>query len=129
MIPVDTLRAVRKVIVHKQSAAAPCGDGRASALILHAALLGAEVIEMAYGEPAHVNLAAEPGMLFCDFSPPEARAAEFVAAGAIVLDHHERDRVEPFGALGVFGENAHGESGAWLAWREVYQATSARFTW
>ena len=114
MIPIEALRAVRRIIVH-----ANCPDGRASALILHAALPDAEVCEMAYGSPEHDALAATPGLLFCDFTPPKTRLAEFAAAGAIVLDHHERALVEPFGKLGVFGENEKRESGAALAWDHV----------
>jgi len=117
MIPIEALQAVRRIIVH-----ANCPDGRASALILHAALPDAEVCEMAYGSPEHDGLVAAPGLLFCDFTPPKGRLAEFAAAGAIVLDHHERALVEPFGKLGVFGENERGESGAVLAYREVFRA-------
>lgn len=115
---IETLRAVRRVIVH-----ANCPDGRASALILHAALPKAEIVEMAYGDPAHEALVAEPGLLFCDFTPPVARLAEFAAAGAIVLDHHDVD-LSAFGALGVKGDNAKAESGAALALREVYAPLS-----
>lgn len=113
-IPLEALAAVRRIIVH-----ANCPDGRASALILHAAIPGAEVCEMAYGSPEHEALAPEPGLLFCDFTPPKDRLQAFAAAGAIVLDHHEAHLVEPFGALGVFGDNAEAESGAELAFREV----------
>lgn len=113
-IPLETLRAVRRIIVH-----ANCPDGRASALILHAALPLATIVEMNYGDPAHEALVAEPGLLFCDFTPPLARLAEFAAAGTIVLDHHDVD-LAPFGALGVKGDNSKAESGAALAFREVY---------
>ena len=124
MIPIEALQAVRRIIVH-----ANCPDGRASALILHAALPDAEVCEMAYGSPEHDGLVAAPGLLFCDFTPPKGRLAEFATAGAIVLDHHERALVEPFGALGVFGANERGESGAVLAttevWRRLHDASGA----
>lgn len=114
MLPVDALKSVRKVVVH-----ANCPDGRASALILHAALPDAEVCEMAYGTPEHNALRAVPGMLFCDFTPPKGRLGAFVAEGSAVLDHHSRDLVSPFGDLGIFGENAKGESGAVLAYQHV----------
>jgi hypothetical protein len=120
MISIEALRAVRRIIVH-----ANCPDGRASALILHAALPDAEVCEMAYGSPEHDGLVAAPGLLFCDFTPPKGRLAEFAAAGAIVLDHHERALVEPFGALGVFGVNDEGDSGAALAFTHVWCRLSA----
>lgn len=113
-IPIEALRAVRRVIVH-----AHCPDGRASALILHAALPTAEICEMSYGSPEHEALEPEPGMLFCDFTPPKDRLQAFADAGAIVLDHHEARLVAPFGERGVFGENAKAESGAELAFREV----------
>ncbi len=113
-ISIEALGAVRRVIVH-----ANCPDGRASALILHAALPTAEICEMSYGEPAHEQLEPAPGLLFCDFTPPKGRLRAFAAAGAIVLDHHEAHLVEPFVELGVFGENAEAESGAELAFREV----------
>lgn len=115
MISIEALRAARRIIVH-----ANCPDGRASALILHAALPAAEVCEMAYGSPEHDGLVASPGLLFCDFTPPKDRLAEFAAAGAIVLDHHEKALVEPFGALGVFGVNGEGDSGAALAFTHVW---------
>lgn len=41
-------------------------------------------------------------------------------AGVIVLDHHSRDVVEPYGELGIFGENERLESGAWLAYEHVW---------
>ena len=116
-IPIEALRAVSIIVVHTGSK--PCPDGRASALILHAALPSAGIMEIAYGSPEHQRLVARPGMLFCDFTPPAERIAEFVAAGAIVLDHHDPALVAPFGERGVWGDNAKGESGAVLAVREV----------
>lgn len=114
------LTSVRKIIVHRGSSG-PCPDGRASAVILRAALPDVPILEMAYDSPEHKALAPEEGLLFCDFSPPPGRAAAFVEAGAIVLDHHHPDLVKPFEpcGLGVWGDNAKGESGALLAFREV----------
>lgn len=114
MLPIDALKSVRQIITH-----ARCPDGRASAIILHSALPDAEIREMAYGTPEHNALRAEPGMLFCDFTPPKDRLGDFVAEGSIVLDHHVRDLVSPFGDLGIFGENEKGESGAVLAFQHV----------
>lgn len=129
MLPLDVLKTFQRCIVHGN-----CPDGRASALIIHAALPGLPIAEMSYGTPEHRAL--EPGpVLFCDFSPfvpPKSNpptAAELAArravllkwaeAGAAILDHHDPELVEPFGAMGVFGENSKGESGAALALREV----------
>ena len=114
MLPIEALRSVRHCVVHKN-----CPDGRASAIILRSALPDAEIREMAYGTPEHNALRAEPGMLFCDFTPPKDRLGDFVAEGSIVLDHHVRDLVSPFGDLGIFGENEKGESGAVLAYQYV----------
>jgi hypothetical protein len=112
------LHDVRTIVTHDN-----CSDGLASALLLKAALPEARILFVQYGTPALVELAAEPGMLFCDMSPPAARVNEFIDAGAIVLDHHATARgvVEAFGARGVFGdENTEpGVSGAVLALRAV----------
>lgn len=118
MIPVDVLRAVRKIVVH-----ANCPDGKAAAVILHAALPDAEIVEVAYDSTAHVDMRAEPGMLFCDFAPHRTRIAEFVEAGAIVLDHHKgaESIVRAFGERGVFADEKGepGVSGAVLAYLHV----------
>lgn len=123
-IHTEILRSVTKIITH-----ADCADGRASALILHEALPNAAVFELAYGSPEYEGLAAEPGMLFCDITPPRARVAEFVAAGAIVLDHHKgaEDIVRAFGERGVFADEKlePGVSGAYLAFREVWRCLQA----
>lgn len=46
--------------------------------------------------------------------------ARWREAGVIVLDHHSRDVVEPYGEFGVFGENERLECGAWLAYEHVW---------
>lgn len=117
MIPLEKLRAVTHVVTH-----ANCPDGVASAVVLKDALPDVRVSFMAYGEKAHRELAAEPGLIFCDFTPIRERVAEFVAAGAICLDHHPtaKDIVEAFGENGVFGLNEKNECGAWLAYTEVW---------
>jgi nanoRNase/pAp phosphatase (c-di-AMP/oligoRNAs hydrolase) len=70
------------------------------------------------------NLKAESGMLFCDICPPSARVQDFIDVGAIVLDHHvkQREDVERF-PHHVFADIAKepGVSGATLAFREVWQ--------
>lgn len=118
-IHLDALRVVNTIVAH-----ADCPDGIASAMILHDALPGARIIFARHGAPETVAMRAEPGMLFCDFSPPAARVAEFVEAGAIVLDHHRtaRDVVDAFGPRGVFGDEVAdpGVCGAVLAFREVW---------
>ncbi|MEZ4444346.1 MAG: DHHA1 domain-containing protein [Polyangiaceae bacterium] len=113
------LRSAQVVVAH-----ADCPDGIASALLLHAALPEAEVRFVEHGTPEHRDLAAVAGMVFCDIVPPAARAAEFVAAGAVVLDHHRsaRDVIAAFGPRGVFADedDERGVSGALLAYREVW---------
>jgi hypothetical protein len=117
-IPPDLLRQVRTIVTHDS-----CSDGLASALILKEALPDARVLFVQYGTPELRALPAEPGMLFCDMSPPADRVQEFVTAGAIVLDHHATARgvVEAFGERGVFGDEKAepGVSGAVLAARAI----------
>lgn len=138
-IPLDKLRAVKRIICHGPF----CADGRASAMILKQALPYAEVEFMNYNDPRHIELEAEPGLLFCDFSPftpkvrddanptPEElearakadeRVREMVAAGAIALDHHGTQKrvIDMFGDQGVYGETEDGISGAVLAFQEVW---------
>lgn len=119
----EALAAVRTIVTHDE-----CADGTASAILLHDALPDAEVVFVDYGAAAD-RLVAGPGMLFCDFSPPSARVDEFVAAGAIVLDHHRsaRGAVERFAARGIFGDERAdpGVSGAVLAYRHVWRARRA----
>lgn len=128
----EALSRVTRVVTHGN-----CPDGRASALIVHAALPRLPITEMAYGSPEHRALEPSP-ILFCDFSPfvpkksnsptPAELAArrevllKWAAAGAVILDHHDPELVEPFGAQGIFGENAKGESGAVLAYQHLFLA-------
>lgn len=130
MIPIEKLCAVRTVFCHAYPDH-PCADGVASALLIRAALIRLfdeerhefEVRFVTHGEQFE-RLEARPGMLFCDIAPPQARAQEFVDAGAIVLDHHATARsvVERF-EHHAFGdeEKNPGVSGAVLAFREVYE--------
>lgn len=119
MIPVEKLRAVRTVVTHDN-----CPDGRASAMVLHAVLPDAGIIFARHGSSELATLPATPGMLFVDFTPPPGRVAEFVEAGAVVLDHHvgQRSIVEAFGESGVFADEAAepGVCGAVLAYRHVW---------
>lgn len=126
----EALSRVTRVVTHGN-----CPDGRASALILHAALPRLPITEMAYGSPEHRALEPSP-ILFCDFSPFVPKKSnsptggelaarrevllKWAAAGAVILDHHDPELVEPFGAQGIFGENAKGESGAVLAYQHVF---------
>jgi hypothetical protein len=117
-VDLDVLAAVRTIVAHDE-----CADGTASAILLHDALPDAEVVFADYGSAAE-HLVAAPGMLFCDFSPPAARADEFMAAGAIVLDHHRSAQpvVARFAERGAFGDELcdPGVSGAVLAYRHVW---------
>jgi hypothetical protein len=119
-IPIEKLRAVTTIVAHDY-----CPDGAASALILKDVLPDAKVIFCQYNSPLHETLAAEPGMIFADFSPHQSRTQDFLDVGAIVLDHHktQKETVEKFGENGVFGDESldPGVSGAVLAYREVWQ--------
>ena len=124
------LSNVRIAVVHT-----PCMDGLASAMVIQEALPQVdEVVFCSYGQQ-QLELKAEPGMLFCDFTPARERMAEFVAAGAIVLDHHvhARDIVEAFGERGRFSDDP-GVSGAVLAflhlWNgEAFDPQRSQRTW
>lgn len=126
---------VKTLVIHGPD----CPDGRASALILHDALPGADIRFVQYSTPQHRALEPKPGMLFCDFTPfverdksgamtdeGRAKLAAWVDAGTIVLDHHKgaADVVEAFGERGVFADETKepGVSGATLAFREVWSA-------
>lgn len=123
MPSIEKIRAVRKIVVHDN-----CADGMASALFLHDALPEAEIVFVQYGTTAHKELAPEPGMLFCDFSPHPDYWLTFRFANAhesaIVLDHHKtaQEIVAGFGEDGVFGDEVAdpGICGAYLAYREVW---------
>lgn len=118
---------IKRIVTHDH-----CPDGTASALILVTALshMRPEVTFLQHGTDAYENLAVEEGMIFCDISPPAARAQEFVEAGAIVLDHHVTAKavVELFGARGVYREGP-GISGATLAYDEIYLGMASRRHW
>jgi len=124
MFSQEQLMAVKTIITH-----ADCADGMASAMILKHALPRAEVQFVQYGS-SREKVEPGPGQLWCDMSPPEARAEEFVAAGAIVLDHHKTAKavVERFGELGVFADENEepGVSGALLAFRHVWDPMRVR---
>ena len=115
---------ITKLITHGS-----CADGLASAMIVRDALPHVEVVFAQYNTPSLDALQATPGLLFCDITPPRDRAAEFAAAGAIVLDHHKhaRDIVELFGERGRFADEADepGVSGAWLAYAYVWNQGDA----
>ena len=114
------LKAVTTIVVHDN-----CADGTGSALLLKSALPDAEVVFVQHGTDAYKNLPAQPGMLFCDISPPAERLQEFVRAGAVVLDHHKTARatVAAFGPDGIFADEGEepGVSGTVLAYRHVWQ--------
>lgn len=136
VIPADILRALRIAVVH-----ANCADGRASAVILKAALPHIEAREVAHDSREHREMQPEPGMIFCDFAPwapkasavptPDELAARAEAmrpwadAGTIVLDHHKgaADLVRAFGKRGVFADEKAepGVSGAVLAYCKVLE--------
>jgi oligoribonuclease NrnB/cAMP/cGMP phosphodiesterase (DHH superfamily) len=114
---IERLQAIKTIISHET-----CADGLASAMILKAALPEAKLKFVKYNSEEHEKLEAEEGMIFCDFSPHPTRTQDFIDVGAIVLDHHAKEVVEPFGESGVFADVKvePGVSGAMLAYLHVY---------
>jgi oligoribonuclease NrnB/cAMP/cGMP phosphodiesterase (DHH superfamily) len=86
---------------------------------------GVKLTFIQYNTPEQRALVAEPGMLFCDFSPSRERVQEFVDVGTLVLDHHKfaKDVVDAFGENGVFADEVAepGVCGAVLAYRHVWK--------
>ena len=120
MIKRDWLLDVTAILTHDN-----CPDGSASALIASDVLPTARIVFLMHGTQAYEDLAPAPGMLFVDITPPKARAKEFVAAGAIVLDHHakQEDVVKMFGERGIYADEKRqrGVSGAGLAYEHVWR--------
>lgn len=126
------LQSVHHIVTH-----ANCSDGRASAVILHAAFPDAQIVEMYHNSTEHVSLRPAPGYLFCDFVPwvpsDGGGRAEIIEAwnraGTVVLDHHRgaEDIVRAFGARGVFADEKRdpGVSGATLAAHAVMRLIEA----
>jgi hypothetical protein len=126
-VALDKIKKVKRIVVHTDA------DGVASAMILKDVLPHASVEYVQYDTKAHVEMKAEPGMIFCDFSPHHTRVDDFLKVEAIVLDHHDTTRevcakfIER--DLGAFGdmEKQPGVCGAWLAyvyvWRPSFPGT------
>jgi oligoribonuclease NrnB/cAMP/cGMP phosphodiesterase (DHH superfamily) len=93
-------------------------------MIIKDVLHDVEVFFAHHASEDYLNLVAEPGLMFCDISPPPGRHQEFLDVGSIVLDHHIKTRavVKEFEThgLGVYGESDNGESGATLAFQHVW---------
>jgi hypothetical protein len=121
MISIDSLGQIKHAIVHEN-----CSDGTASAMILKDVIPDLKITFAQYNTDAHRDLVAEPGMVFCDFSPHKERVQAFLDVGTIVLDHHKTAKavVDPFveAGLGAFGDEVSdpGVCGAVLAYREVW---------
>ena len=118
-----------------------CADGLASAMILRFCFPEAKISFVDYNTPSLNDLRPEPGLIFCDITPPTERDEQgcmtqrgralvqrYVDAGVVVLDHHKtaQDVVEMFGARGVFGDEKTepGVCGAVLAYREIFSTSS-----
>lgn len=117
----EKLANVQTVVVHDN-----CPDGLGAAIILRDAFFGRdiEIVFVQHNTDKYNTLAAKPGMLFADITPPPARTQEFVDAGAIVLDHHKKAEatVRAFGENGIFADEVKdpGVSGTTLAFTHVW---------
>lgn len=123
MIDIERLKKITHIISHEN-----CSDGIASAMLLKNALPHAKVTFCQYETTLHKTLEAEPGMVFCDFSPHITRIKDFLDVEAIVLDHHGGPAKEVTLAfaekgLGAFADEKvdPGVSGALLAFKEVWE--------
>lgn len=113
------LTKTQVIVAHKS-----CADGFVSALFLRLALgTTPRCVFLSHGRERE-ELVAEPGMLFCDMSPPEGRRDEFADVDAIVLDHHASARSLFEGERPLLGLCAGeaGVSGAVLAHAVVERA-------
>lgn len=124
-LSLSALHDVKTVICHRNSAAMPCPDGLASALLIADALPGRSFQFASHGREVDA-IEPVPGALFCDVTPSLHTAARWAELGAIVLDHHDtaRDVVAMFGGRGIFAEHAR-QSGASLAFLHVWAARKA----
>jgi len=119
----ERFNKVRKIVSHLG-----CHDGIASTMMAHKGLTLAhsepEVLWLSPGSDALKNLEVEPGMLFVDLSPPEARFKEFLEGGTMVFDHHPTAEkvVRAFeeAGQGKF-ENGPEHCGATLAFEHIYK--------
>ncbi|MCH8239284.1 MAG: hypothetical protein IIB62_04360, partial [Proteobacteria bacterium] len=108
---------------------AALNSGMASAMILRDAFSYFPPVEFVhYDTPEHRNMEVTEGVIFCDFSPHPDLAAQFLEAGAIVLDHHKTVKpiVSQFvkAGQGVFGDEElePGVCGATLAYQHVWRS-------
>lgn len=124
------LQNIKIIISHGNN----CPDGVSSAMIVANAYSGfeekPEIFTVDHGGEDRANLEPQPGLMFVDFSPPEAKAKEFIEAGTLVLDHHAKgSSVQAFveAGLGVFGDERRdpGVCGAVLAYEHVWKPLKA----
>lgn len=122
MIELAKLQSLSHIVAHEN-----CADGIISAMILKHVLPAARVTFCQYETPLHKTIPAEPGMIFCDFSPHLSRVQEFLDVETIVLDHHggpagEATRAFVEKGLGAFADMKQdvGVSGALLAYQNVW---------
>lgn len=122
----DQLLNIKTVISHGNN----CPDGVSSAMIVADAYrnrgVTVDIQVVDHQSEKKATLEAKPGMLFVDFSPPEERVQEFIAAGALCLDHHKKgSSVQAFveAGLGVFGDEDKdpGVCGAVLAYEHIWK--------
>lgn len=122
----EKLRGINHIVTHDH-----CADGILSAMVLHDVLPAAKITFCQYNTKEQEELEAKPGQLFCDFSPHKDRVKDFIDVGAIVLDHHAKQRavIEAFGENGIFADEKAepGVCGAVLAYRHVWAPLQDQF--
>lgn len=126
MIPLDLLRGITTVIGHAREDAV-CADALAAVLVVRDVLPDVEVRFLRYESKEHQEVAAEPGVLFVDISPPPDRVGEFLEMNSIVLDHHataaKETRAFELAERGVYADlhEQPGVSAATLAFRYIWE--------
>src|SRR5262245_19793890 len=120
----EQLRNIKLVISHGNT----CPDGLASAMIVADAYgdKRPEIRLIDHGSAEKADLEPVPNMMFVDCSPLPEKAEPFIAAGAIVLDHHAKgSSVQAFvkAGLGILGDERRdiGVCGAVLAYEHVWK--------
>jgi hypothetical protein len=88
MFDVSKLREITHIISHRG-----CPDGIGSVMVVQDVLPDIKVTYLDHNTFEHINLKPEPNMLFCDFIPHQNNIQAFFDQEAIILDHHNSNKI------------------------------------